>query len=539
MNGLVLPIAVVSALGSPPGFEFPAAVAEVLPPLLPWDGASRELTLPPDSEWVTPLEKTGYRTTPRYDETVRWLERLAAAAPELTLTAIGTSFLFIPILNVDGHERFSPFNRINQRGPEAMGWRTNRRNLNLNRDFAKLDTDEVRALVATLERYAVDLYLDLHVTDGADYQYDVTWGATAPRPWSPHIARWLDATLTPALTRDLEAHGHTPGPLVFAVDERDMSGGSQVWAADPRYSNGYGDARHLPTVLVENHSLKPYEQRVLGTYVLLKSALRTLGRDYQALRRAVAADRAARPAELVLEYDHERDAAHPTAPFKAVRSETYASAVSGGVEVRWTGEPRTEQVARVADTVPKATATRPRAYYIPAAWRAIAERLQLHGIAVERLDAGRTVEVEMYRLREAHIDSAPFEGHVRVVPGPVARERRTLALAPGSYRASTDQPLGDLLMLLLEPESPDSFFQWGFLLEMLQRTEYVEGYVMEPLARRMLAADPALEAEFLARLASDPEFAADRTARLQWFYERTPYFDDEYRLYPIARSPTE
>ncbi len=100
----------------------------------------------------------------------------------------------------------------------------------------------------------------------------------------------------------------------------------------------------------------------------------------------------------------------------------------------------------------------------------------------------------------------------------------------------TDQPLGDLAMLLLEPASPDSYFQWGFLLEILNRTEYFEAYAIEPMARRMLADDAELAAEFRQKLLTDREFAGDPRARLEWFYEKTPYYDREYRLYPIARE---
>ena len=91
-------------------------------------------------------------------------------------------------------------------------------------------------------------------------------------------------------------------------------------------------------------------------------------------------------------------------------------------------------------------------------------------------------------------------------------------------------------MLLLEPASPDSFFQWGFFLEVMQRTEYVEAYIMEPTAQAMLEADPDLEAEFRGKLLEDPEFAASPRDRLQWFYERTPYFDDRWNLYPVGRE---
>jgi len=141
-----------------------------------------------------------------------------------------TNLLFVPILSVDGHERFSRFGRINQRGPIESGWRTNRRNLNLNRDYTKLETEELQALAAAINRWQPDLYMDLHVTDGADYQYDITYGYNGTHAWSPHIAGWLDRVFSPAANADLERMGHIPGPLIFAVNYRDMSGGSGVWA---------------------------------------------------------------------------------------------------------------------------------------------------------------------------------------------------------------------------------------------------------------------------------------------------------------------
>ena len=185
-----------------------------------------------------------------------------------------------------------------------------------------------------------------------------------------------------------------------------------------------------------------------------------------------------------------------------------------------------------------ATAERPSAYYVPAVWSEIAERLALHGIRLEKLDQTTDVEVEMYRLPEAKLAESrnPFEGHARVDPGPLEIEETVLSLAPGSWRVPTDQPLGDLAMLLLEPESPDSYFQWGFMLEILNRTEYVEAYVMEPMAARMLEEDAELAAEFRQKLLSDREFAGDPRARLQWFYEKTPFYDREHLRYPIARE---
>jgi len=450
----------------------------------------------------------------------------------------GANLLFIPILSVDAHERFSRFSRMNQRGPLEMGWRTNGRNLNLNRDFTKLETEELRALVRAVNAWKPGLYLDLHVTDGTDYQYDVTYGFNGPHAWSPAIARWLEGTLAPALERELQAMGHVPGPFVYAVNGRDMTEGLLVWTANPRFSSGWGDARHLPTLLVETHSLKPYAQRVLGTYVLLETAMRVLAADPAALSAAIEADRTSRPGRVALAWESDGEAQHAPAPFKAVRSESFRSEVSGAATVRWTGEAVEEMVVRVPRDQPQKAVRRPRHYYIPAAWYPVAEMLERQGIEVERLADAVSLTAEVYRLPDAapDVENSPFEGRTRYLAGELEVQRREVRLPAGSFRVATAQPLGTLAVLMLEPESPDSLFQWGYFAEILQRAEYFEDYVMEPTAQAMLEEDPALRAAFVKRLSQDAAFAADPDARLRWFYEKTPFFDPRYRVYPVVRS---
>jgi len=453
--------------------------------------------------------------------------------PELLETA---DFLFIPILSVDAHERRTPYGRINQRGPLHSGWRTTSRNLNLNRDYTKLDTLEMRHLIGALEAWAPDLYLDLHVTDGADYQYDITFGWNRPpAAWSPAVGGWLDRVYRPAVSAALREMGHVPGNLVFTVNEHDWTRGVARFTAEPRYSTGYGDARHLATVLVENHSLKPYDQRVLGTYVLLEESLRLLAREGAALREATAADRARRPDPVPLDWRMAEGAAPPTEEFLGVGQRVELSPVSGALRPVWTGELQTAEVPIYETSEPATTVARPAAYWIPPAYRDVIERLELQGIEMERIGEPRELEVEMYRLTEAELGDQPFEGHVRATATPVP-ERRRETFPPGSVRVPTDQPLGDLAVLLLEPAAPDSFFQWGFFHEVLSRTEYVEAYVMEPMAERMLEEDPALRQAFLEKLQSDRDFRSDPRARLQWFYEKTPYYDERHNLYPVARE---
>jgi hypothetical protein len=444
------------------------------------------------------------------------------------------NLLFIPILSVDAHEHRSAYSRINQRGPATQGWRTNARNQNLNRDFAKADTPEIQALLGVIRSWPIDLFLDVHVTDGADYQYDITYGYNGVQSWSPTIGTWLDTILRPAIDADLIAMGHVPGDLVFAVNDRDMYGGTWAWSAGPRFSNGYGDARHLPTILIENHSLKDFRRRVLGTRVFLESAMRLLGREYAGLRVATAADRDARPAEIPAAWKVP-EGEKPTVEFLGVVSERVFSEVTGDTVVRWLGEPELITIPVFAATEPTVLLRRPAAYWIPAAWSDVITRLALHGIELEILDRARELTLEFDLLTDVEIEAKSYESHVRMSAS-TEPFTRSVIMAKGSARVSTDQALGDLAMLLLEPQSPDSFFQWGFFLECAQRTEYFEDYVMEPMAVRMMEEDPELAAEFEARLAEDEEFAGNPRARLEWFYVRTPYYDQRYDVYPVGRE---
>jgi murein tripeptide amidase MpaA len=572
-----------------------------LPPAPAWDGASRALLRDASDPWVTPFEADpDHDFSPTYADTRAWFDRLDGASDLIRIEQFGVSpegrpiyaviaskdgaafdpakpvllaqagihpgeidgkdagmmllrdiafngkdelldrvnLILIPILSVDGHERTSAYSRPNQRGPRLQGWRNTATNQNLNRDYLKLDQPEMRAVRGLILKYRPDLYVDIHVTDGMDYQYDVTYGYNGEDgvySRSPATAQWLDSAFKPAMNAALEAQGHIPGELVFGMGD-DPKAGLSDGGLGERFSNGWGSAAHVPTILIENHSLKPHEQRVLGTYVFLEEAMRLLAAEGRGLRAAIAADSALRPAEIPANFVQD-DQPTTTRVFKGIRYEMYDSPASGRQEIRWLGEPDPEPWQMpFYSSHPTLTLTRPEAYWVPAHRADIIERLRLHGVSMESLDAPRTVSVEMLRLDDPKLATRPNEGHVPVTVTSVTPERRDWTFPAGSVRVPTDQPLGDVVVLLLEPQSSESFFAWGLFPEVLSRVEYIEGYAIAPLAERMLAADPALKAAFEAKLAAEPAFAADGNARLQWFYERTPFHDDRYRLYPVARE---
>ena len=566
----------------------------LLPPVIPWKGKSLSLIAKKNNHWITPTELSDFQTTPSYEQTMSWLRNLCSASSWLEMITIGKSnndrniemviatkdeiftkealrksdkpllliqagihsgevdgkdagmmllrdiafgkknglldrvnILFIPILNVDGHERTSQYNRVNQRGPSNMGWRTNGRNLNLNRDYAKLDAPETRAVVKVMTEYSPSLYLDLHVTDGADYQYDITFGYT---DYSPSVFQWLEKRLTPIAYQALKSYGHIPGPLMFSANDRDFTQGNSEFPYSPRFSNSYGDIRAVPSILVENHSLKPFKQRVLGTYVFLEGVIEALSNDGKGIKEAIARDQQRRNAELTLTWGQSQP---DTMTLLGVESKIQKSEITSGDYVSWTGKLVTQKIPQLKYKKPEQQVRRPKAYWVPSTYPEVIERLAHHGIEMEKINDVREVDVDLYRVADPKFSTGPFEGHFTVSANVKAEEHKEI-FYPGSVRVPTDQALGDLAVFLLEPASPDSFFQWGFFLEIFNQTEYIEEYAIEPLARIMLLKDEKLRAEFEVKKQQDPAFANNKAAVYNWFYSRSPYVDSRYLLYPVG-----
>ncbi len=445
------------------------------------------------------------------------------------------NILFIPILNVDGHERSSAFNRINQRGPVKMGFRTNANNLNLNRDFTKLDTPEVKSVLAVINDYNPNLYIDVHVTDGADYQYDVTYGYNPVfASESPAISDALNRYFKPVIDQTLTEQGHIPGPLVFVMDKQEFKSGLAGWVATPRFSNGWGDLRSLPTILVENHSLKPYKQRVLGTYVFIDGAIEALAAHKDKLANAVKKEQQFVPKQLIVKRGYAEQADY--IKFKGIAYSKSVNALSNQQEVSYLGKKQDyDKLPIFWQKEVQHTVEVPKSFFIPPVYTDIIEKLALHGVSINKLSGANTQPLKMAKVSQYSFDNAPFEGRFRVsarfdyVPA-------TNVDLDGWFEVSTQQKAGELAVHLLHPEAPDSFFAWGEFNTIFQRTEYMENYALIPFAEKMLSDDPKLAAAFNKKLKQDKAFATNSEARLNWLYEHSPFYDQAYLKYPILMS---
>lgn len=448
--------------------------------------------------------------------------------------------VIIPILNVDGHERSSPFNRMNQNGPASMGWRTTSWNLNLNRDYMKADAPEMKGLLRLYRDWQPDFFIDNHSTDGADFQYHITYGIERHANIDAGLAAWGREHLMPFVVQRTEAAGFITGPY-FELYAEDLRDGFTDWPALPRYSTGYAAAQNRLCLLVETHSLKPFANRVLSTKAMNTAVLEFINRQYNVLRdQNYFAD-----AHTVHRYRHERihfplvlEGTDEHRPFtvKGFAATEAESTITGSTVVRYSKTPAEFEIPFYATAKVRLTVDCPFAYAIPREFSQLAEMLALHGIDVKELRAPETLEVERYRFTDVEFASKPYEGRQRVHCG-VQKFTEAVTLPAGTYIVYTQQRTLRVILLLLEPQSEDSFVSWGFFNAFFERKEYAEPYIMEPIAQAMLDRDPGLKKEFEDRLEADEAFAASPALRLEFFYERSRYFDKNEKVYPIMRIP--
>ena len=454
--------------------------------------------------------------------------------------------LIIPIFNIDGHERCSSYNRINQNGPEEMGWRCTAQGYNLNRDFIKADAEEMKHWLRMYHAWKPHFWFDTHTTDGADWQYDVTFiaafGPEAPAP----IAGWVREKLHPHLIQTLTDDGHCPQLFFYLANRLDATKRCSpgVWGFAPLSSTMYGALTNPPSLLVETHMLKPYKTRVRATHRLLVHALELINADPTSLIDAVAAS------DKEATYFSDREGQAPRVPlavapddmddgepvtFKGLEYTLEMSEAAGGEIPRWdTSRPKDVPTQLHTRGVVSESVAPPRAYLIPPQWTDVIERLKLHGLRVDRLAKPVVAQVETYQFSDVHWRERPFEGrHMLTYKTTKVSEKRHFA--SGSALVVLDQPMSRVAVHLLEPDAPDSLVRWGFFDTIFEQKEYFEDYAMVPIADRMLSESPALREEFSEWLKANPDAANNPRARLDFFYRRSPYWDANKDVYPVCR----
>jgi murein tripeptide amidase MpaA len=442
------------------------------------------------------------------------------------------NLLIIPILNVDGHERVSAFNRPNQNGPKTMGWRTNSRNLNLNRDYMKVDTPEVRASIKVFTEWRPDFFVDNHTTNGADYQYHITYAMERWGNIDKGLAQWGQNIFLPKIITAVEGEGFLTAPYI-QLRNGILDNGIEESVALPRLSTGYAAVQNRLGLLVETHSLKPYENRVRSTLSMNRSVLKIVHKHAKEI--IDLNERADSRATTISNIPIEFASTNKSIPFnfKGYRSLSDYSDVLDRNVVRYSALPYDFEIPYYNSVTTLKKIRVPNGYVIPSEYREIIDLLDVHGIHVMKIGSDRKLDVEEYAFLNFHFNPRPYEGR-QCVQVQCTKKRLKRIFHKGSYIVPTDQRCRRIIVNLLEPEAPDSLVQWGFFNAWFERKEYAEEYIMEPIAKRMLETKASLRSEFKHFLDQSPT-SVDSAARLEFFYQRSAYFDQQEKKYPIVR----
>ena len=467
------------------------------------------------------------------------LARDLVQQPKLQELLRHTTVVIIPIYNVGGALNRNSTTRANQNGPESYGFRGNARNLDLNRDYAKQDSRNARSFAALFGRWQPDIFLDNHVSDGADYQYTMTLIPTQQNKLHPALSAYLTGQLLPALYAGMARKKWPLTPYVDFAGRTPDARGLVGFLETPRYSTGYAALFNTIGFITETHMLKAYAPRVRATYDFMAVLLRTVRAQDAAIgrARAAAAEQVATQTEFPLAWTLDTTRAE-TVTFRGYEGRLKPSEVSGRPRLYYDRQqPYARSIPYYNYFRATATAQRPAAYLIPQAWAEVVDRLRGAGVRLQRLRQDTTLTAEFYRLDDYKTSPRPYEGHyphsqVQLTAAPAA-----VRFLRGDYvaRLADNPTTARYLVEMLEPQATDSFFAWNFFDSILQQKEYFSDYVFEDLAAVLLRQNPALRQQLEAAKAAAPALAASAAAQLDWVYRHSPYFEPAYLRYPVAR----
>ena len=442
----------------------------------------------------------------------------------------------IPVYNIGGCLRRSAHYRVDQEGPDEFGSRGNSQNLDLNRDFIKLDSKEAFSFCAIYQECDPAIFVDNHVSNGADYQHVMTLLTSQYSKLGGSMGTYLHETFEPALYAAMKTKGYDLIPYVNIGGDKPEKGWNEFWDS-PRYTSGYATLWNSFAFVPETHMLKPYPQRVASTKALMECFISFAGANAATIRslREETKKRISNATSLPISWRLDKSR-HTNYTFKGYESGTKPSAISGQPRLFYDrSKPFTATVPVYGYYTPERIISTPKAYVIPQGWWKVIERLQINGIRMRRLSQDSTFEVETYRIEDYSTAARPYEGHHANSNVKVSWQKQSLTFLKGDWYIPLDQPGNRFLMETLEPQAEDSYFAWNFFDAILGQKEGYSAYVFEDKAAAYLQTQPDLKKQLEQRVATDSSFAKSGRAQLDFIYKNSPWYEPDHNRYPVFR----
>lgn len=467
------------------------------------------------------------------DASMQFLRNLATGkikAPKNTLVIV------IPIYNIGGMLNRNSTSRTNQNGPEEYGFRGNARNFDLNRDFIKSDTKNSRSFQEIVAQVQPDVFIDNHVSNGADYQYVFTCIATQHERLGKNLGIYFKDVFAKAIFKDMQAKNIPVSPYVN-VHNGTPDVGFEQFADSPRYATGYTTLFNILGFVPETHMLKAYDLRVKATYEFMLSVLNYIDANWKTIKQqrqqSYADLKAGNAYPISWEIDSTKQA---TIEFKGFEGSYKKSAVTQKDRLFYDQKkPFTKQIPFYADYKAIDFVIIPKYYVIPKSQWPIIDLLKLNGVKLKEFKNDTIISVQSYKIAEYQTSKSPYEGHYLHYNTKVSKENEKISFFKGDYMVATDQKTVKYLLETLEPQAVDSFFNWNFVDTILQQKEYFSAYVFEDFAKVFLDENLKIKEEFENKKQADATFKENATAQLDWIYKRSPHYEKAHLHYPIYR----
>lgn len=442
----------------------------------------------------------------------------------------------IPVFNISGANSQRQYTRANQNGPGITGFRGNAQNLDLNRDFVKMDARETRSMVRLFHSLDPDVLVDNHVSNGADYQHVMTLLSTQCNKLGGPMGDYLNKTFEPALYEDMKGRGFDLLPYVNVWGTA-PDNGWDAFMEIPRFFSGFAAMFHTYAFVAETHMLKPFPVRVKSTYELMLSIIQHSSANAKVIRstREQQKEWLANSTELAIDWGV--DTTRPSEiELKGYEAGYKTSEISGQPRLFYDrSKPFINKIPFYNTCTTKQKIDVPQAYIIPQGWNKVISRLKTNGVVMHKIDADTVLELTVYYINDYKTTPNPYEGHYLHSGVEVDKQKKQVRLRKGDYYVPVKQEAKRYLVETLEPTAPDAFFAWGFFDAVLQQKEYYSDYAFEDLAAEMLAKDVQLRNKLEQRKAEDPVFAKDGKAQLHFVFQNSPYHEPEHMRYPVYR----
>jgi hypothetical protein len=442
----------------------------------------------------------------------------------------------IPVYNVDGCLRRNSSSRANQNGPEEYGFRANSQNLDLNRDFIKMDSRNAKSFARIFHKVKPHVFIDTHTSNGADYQHIVTYIATQRDKLNKNISDYQYNAFIPTLNSSLKKYSFDAVPYVNAWSNVPDSG----WAAfyeSPRFATGYSTLFNTIGFTLETHMLKNYQQRVEGSYAFLFSCLEIIKKDAEKIKDIKQKADQEILSQISFPLNWKLDSTKlKYIEFKGYEASYKKSELSGLNRLYYDRtKPFTKQVKYYEHYKTTKFAESPKAYVIPQQWKAVVERLILNNVQLVQVQRDTTINCTVYYIDDYKTVSKPYEGHYVHSNVSLKKETQRITLAKGDYLVYTNQLSNRYIVECLEPEAIDSYFNWNFFDAVLAQKEYFSDYVFEETAAELVKNNPELKLRLEEEKKKDQKFANSAAAQLDFIYRNSSYFEKSYLRYPVYR----